>query len=64
VKPSTGAYESVRGAIQHATRSGREAAAFARLSTVFADEQAWALARAGYDVIGCIPVDRLLGGVQ
>jgi hypothetical protein len=59
-----GAYESVRGAIQAATRPGREAAAFARLSQLgFPDEQAWTLARAGYDVIGVVPVDRLLGGV-
>lgn len=51
--PPTGAYESTRGAIQQATRPGREAAAFLRLQAAvgFTDQQAWALARAGYDVV-------------
>lgn len=46
-------YEGARDAIQQATRPGRQAAAFARLrsSVGFTDEQAWALARGGYDVM-------------
>lgn len=57
----TGGYEAARGAIQQATRSGRESAAFARLSNFgFTDQQAWALARGGYDLT-FIDVDVLLG---
>lgn len=57
----TGAYEAARGAIQQATRSGRQAAAFARLSNLgFTDKQAWALARGGYDVT-FVHIDDTLG---